>query len=427
MHSRRAFLGLTGAASLGVAALGGETQPALAGSVTNPFFNVKDYGAVGDGVADDTAAIAAATAAAAPATGTLGGSVVLPAGKYRVTSTISVPLGVTIQGVGWNGPGSLGGTLVSGSWIMVDAGNTFSPIHFASTPGARTDGNGAAIRNVAFGVPNQSTTGAPAVGEPMILIESDNGLVEDVLLFNPYAGVFVNGTGRATIRGVYGQPLFYGIKIDGSLDTNRIQGVDFWPYWQVSNTSPARVWQLANGTGIVLFRCDNPHLSDITIFGYSTAFKYTLSSSGTAHRVHMSNIDCDECGTGLEIAGLDASVPQFVQIANFTYHGSPNNTTGHGILISSAATGAKVQATNVRLTNAGKSGVRIDAAQVKFAAENLSIEEWNRSAGTNPGFYISTTNGSYAWVGVAFWSAYSGSPVPDLYSPTTRFYLAQHQ
>lgn len=47
------------------------------------FVSVKDFGAVGDGVADDTAAINAALAAAA------GSTVYVPAGTYVVTSTLS--------------------------------------------------------------------------------------------------------------------------------------------------------------------------------------------------------------------------------------------------------------------------------------------------------------------------------------------------
>lgn len=48
--------------------------------------NAKDFGAVGDGVADDTAAIQAAI----NAVGENGGLVVLPAGKYKITDTINI-------------------------------------------------------------------------------------------------------------------------------------------------------------------------------------------------------------------------------------------------------------------------------------------------------------------------------------------------
>lgn len=58
------------------------------------FVSVKDFGAVGDGVADDTAAIQAAINAAAGAT------VIFPAGIYGVTGTITLPSNATIVGTG---------------------------------------------------------------------------------------------------------------------------------------------------------------------------------------------------------------------------------------------------------------------------------------------------------------------------------------
>lgn len=58
-------------------------------------FNVKDYGATGDGTTDDTSAIATAINAAA---GAGGGQVYFPAGTY-ITSPISVPPGLTLEGV----------------------------------------------------------------------------------------------------------------------------------------------------------------------------------------------------------------------------------------------------------------------------------------------------------------------------------------
>jgi hypothetical protein len=59
--------------------------------------SVKDFGAVGDGTANDTAAIQAAIVALA-ASG--GGALFLPAGTYRITSPLLVPYGVSIFGEG---------------------------------------------------------------------------------------------------------------------------------------------------------------------------------------------------------------------------------------------------------------------------------------------------------------------------------------
>lgn len=53
-------------------------------------FSVAEYGAVGDGITDDTAAIQAACAAAeAASTGTITAQVFIPAGIYRITDTIN--------------------------------------------------------------------------------------------------------------------------------------------------------------------------------------------------------------------------------------------------------------------------------------------------------------------------------------------------
>ena len=55
--------------------------------IANAAINVKDYGAVGDGTTDDTAAIQSAITAAS----TSHSQVYLPAGKYKITSTLTVP------------------------------------------------------------------------------------------------------------------------------------------------------------------------------------------------------------------------------------------------------------------------------------------------------------------------------------------------
>ena len=73
-------------------------------------YNVKGYGAVGDGVADDAAAInaaIAATGAHAPAGSyawdTHGGTVLLPPGVYRIGATIAMRNNVRLVGAGrWN-------------------------------------------------------------------------------------------------------------------------------------------------------------------------------------------------------------------------------------------------------------------------------------------------------------------------------------
>lgn len=83
---RRGFLMSAGAAAASPSA---PTQ--------GPSVHVQEFGAVGDGVADDTAAIQAALDAIG---GSGGGVVSLPRGTFRVTSQLSVRSGTTLRGVG---------------------------------------------------------------------------------------------------------------------------------------------------------------------------------------------------------------------------------------------------------------------------------------------------------------------------------------
>ena len=72
----------------------------------NESVSVKDFGAVGDGVTDDTAAIqaaidslpAASSIADPPRYGLGGGLVTLPSGTYKITSPITITHNVTLQG-----------------------------------------------------------------------------------------------------------------------------------------------------------------------------------------------------------------------------------------------------------------------------------------------------------------------------------------
>ena len=66
------------------------------------FYDVTDYGAVGDGIADDTSAINAAVLAIGSAG--VGGTLYFPPGIFLVTSSISLISNIIVQG---DGPASV--------------------------------------------------------------------------------------------------------------------------------------------------------------------------------------------------------------------------------------------------------------------------------------------------------------------------------
>lgn len=80
---------------VGVVTLGASDVGAVA--INTIFFNIKDFGAIGNDTHDDTSAVVAAIAAADTAGG---GTVYGPAGTYKLTDQIVLPAGVNIQGAG---------------------------------------------------------------------------------------------------------------------------------------------------------------------------------------------------------------------------------------------------------------------------------------------------------------------------------------
>ncbi len=85
-----------GAALIGYA-LPERGVPQTVASKLSQIVNVRDFGAVGDGVADDTAALQK-TIDHVEAAG--GGFFAIPAGRYRITSTLAIPGDVGINGEG---------------------------------------------------------------------------------------------------------------------------------------------------------------------------------------------------------------------------------------------------------------------------------------------------------------------------------------
>lgn len=92
----------------------------ILGALVGLVFNVKSptYGALGDGVADDTVAINAALTDAA----VNGGIVFFPAGAYRITSALTVGAEVSLVGVGPSSSGLVTDHASAGSLVVSGAG-----------------------------------------------------------------------------------------------------------------------------------------------------------------------------------------------------------------------------------------------------------------------------------------------------------------
>jgi len=269
--------------------------------------NVKDYGAVGDGVTNDTAAIAAAVAALAARPGR--GALYLPAGAYNVTSWPNMPDRSYIVGdgqdatrirqVGW---GATGSTLIS--WV--------------GTLGAAT----LASLTVNLGVNNRvatvDSTSSLVVGAYYLLQSTTSFSSADPLMKKgEYVRVqsidsATSVTFEARTRDLY-----------TTTDTARLTAVTFvsdvgMRGLTIENTDPGN-----RQTGLaIFFACKDVSVLDVGFVGCDT---YGLNLSG--------------------VLGFNVDM-----VAENGRNDTPSGYTGYGILVSRASADGfvKIRGTNLR-------------------------------------------------------------------------------
>ena len=319
---------LDGAVTAAKLAPGSVTAAAIAGGTVSQanlnfqlgYVNARNppYGAMGNGVADDTTAIQSALSAAG-ASG--GGIVFLPQGDYLIRSQLLVPAQTTLAGI-WRAPDAF--TLHQGTTLLAVAGAGST----SGVPFITLQGNNSTLEGVSIYYPNQALTNSP-IPYPWA-IRGGGGAdvtVQNVLLVNPYLGLDLATypSGRHTVRGVYGQPLLAGIAVDQCYDIGRIMEIHFWPFW----TQDTRVlaFQSANAVSFDFMRTDWEVVQDIFSWGYSIGARFRASASG-AMNGQMSNINFDNVDIGLQ---LTATQPYAIHIANLNLANAGGGTHHIGI------------------------------------------------------------------------------------------------
>ncbi|MFW5987981.1 MAG: glycosyl hydrolase family 28-related protein, partial [bacterium] len=271
--------------------------------------NVRDFGAKGNGIKDDSEAIQTAINEISAT----GGTVFLPPGVYKMKKGIEVPVGVNILGEtnATTGPwqnyldsqdknlhhdyqqmrnaGSewLQFDMYKGTWILVDHGKG----DVNSLPTFKLSGN-TSIKKIGFvhkGLPpatEKMEQYPPAIGVYSNLetpASREGVTIEDISLANPYIGiVFAIGDdlnnyyqdkkandvarslGRHRIHNVMGGPLYRGIMLKGLLDTVDIANIQF----NYSNYESGYVVdRTQQAVDIEIARADGINLSNILSFG----------------------------------------------------------------------------------------------------------------------------------------------------------------
>ena len=280
-------------------------------------WNVREFGAGGDGVADDTSAFQTALQAAADGGG---GTVAVPAGRYLIAGHLAIPSAVTLEGT-WQSVPSHAGIRDAGEARPGVNGTTLLAVEGAGSeegpPFILVSGN-ATLKGVVIFYPEQKPDAIPTPYPWTIALRGNNPAVLDVELLNPYNGIDATQNQRHLIRNISGQPLRRGVLVDQIYDIGRIENVHFNPWFSMSQ--PLWDWQMANGEAFIFGRTDWQYVQNTFCFGYRIGYRFIETEKGMCNGNFL-GIGADDCWVSLQV---DQCAPYGLLITNgefVSFHG----------------------------------------------------------------------------------------------------------
>ena len=249
-------------------------------SKLNGIVSVLQFGAVGDGVTDDTAAIQAAL--------NTGKAVHIPVGTYKVTNalTCSTP-GQSIFGDGR-----------TATVISIPATFNLSALGvFVCTSGE----HGPQWQNlrIIFAQPDTASRAALIAYPPAIYAQATPRFtVIDCSIVNAIVGIDMKlNSGGATVELLEMSAYSIGIDIDGSLDSVKISKFHYWPFGLTANQQI--IFQDTNNIGLKSGRCDDINISGCLFWcgGKQMYFFNSITGIGGTTFGNIVNTDFDNQGS----------------------------------------------------------------------------------------------------------------------------------
>jgi hypothetical protein len=291
-------------AALAAAAWGqaGDAKPAGA----RTMIDVTAFGVRADGKTDDTAALQKALDEA----GKTGSEVKLPAGQYRVSGSLRVPVGVAVVGV-HQAPvyiEPLVGTVVLATG---GRGKEEGPALFEL-------GDSASVQGITVFYPEQKVTDIVPYPYTFHLVGGDN-TVENCTLINSYQGIRIGPEGnvRHRIRSVYGCVLRRGIWLDACTDIGRIENVQWHCHWWSSAKvggawEPVHTYMKNHLEAFVFGRTDWEYVTNCFVFPVNIGYHFIATKNG-AMNGQLVGIGSDESQRCIVV---DAIQPMGLLITN---------------------------------------------------------------------------------------------------------------
>lgn len=338
------------------------------------FLTVRDFGAVGDGVTDDTIALQNAINAVKATGGTY--QLRLTEGNYRCTAPLIVDTELQIVGDGCAPYHDVLGAKGNGSWLFFDhAGKGISVIGTVPISGISFEKFGT-YRNQ----PTPAAGWTPGEFDWDISLNNADAFLKDLMLLNPTKGILLEG-GRLEMDSVRGQAFKCFIYVDFTYDVLKMTNIHVWPFWR--DDSFVHAYTIENLDAIVLLRCDNPMLTNIfTIFAF-TGIRFEQGTNGIASKVHLVNGDFDRGKYGIYVgSGITGAGPTGMFV-NVTSQAEIGVAGSRGIIVSGK--NCELTFVNYESNWSDFNGVSIGGTDnnITFSGA-LSIKNFNKSGGGYP-------------------------------------------
>jgi hypothetical protein len=246
---------------------------------------------VSAGIPDNTEALQKALSAAGKAGG---GVVELPAGRFRIAGTLTVPAGVTLQGTYRVPPNVRSKTAKVDGTVLLAFSGRGKP---ESTPFIRLAGHNASVSGLVVIYPDWKQTEVPPVPYPPCVEshDTDNVGISECCFLNAYEAIKLVRAARHLVRNVTGYPSRRGIYVDECYDIGHIENVHFWPFGVNYNPDdPYCKWVNTQGVAFELARTDWHYVHNTFCFGYGVGYQFSASKAGSTNGNFL-GLGADSC------------------------------------------------------------------------------------------------------------------------------------